>query len=181
MSEQPEDFDVTPGLEQFKKKWGPNQFRSDAQADKAYWALVVGGIGAGYPAGRITSNTESAIRVSGWSGNEKPGENSSICIIEGSYDDPPLVEQYKISVDLASGAWESLPRFVDVEGSDMPITFRTDGTAGVYSDHAKIKLRDTRTDNYWSTELVVDRSTGRCSVFRIPRGHKDAKLNRYRE
>ncbi len=182
------------GKKALHKQWQTNQFKqhkisvNNRDVDVGYWVIVVGGIGAGSCA-MINGNKEWELDTGPWKSlppyettvtGTAPGDNSSICIIQGSADvqDRPIIEQYKVSSDVTSGAWEVLPKFVLIDGDDLPITFRPDGTTAFVEDFKVIRLRDVRTDfENWTYRIVVSHGTGDCSVSVIGPSDRDALVN----
>ena len=141
-----------------------------------YWIYVAGGQGSGSIA-KIAGNDTWYIDVEG-SWKRPPGNNSMICIIKTKPDsEPPIPEQYKVTSDMALGSWEALPKFIQVDGTAFPITFRPDGSAAFPRDFAKIRLRDMRVDENWTWRMIVERGAGRCQSMLIQPGDSDAKVN----
>jgi len=170
--ETPDSISATDGS---RKSWGVNTYIPTTKLQ--YWALVVGGQGSGAPASKISSNDAWSLAVNGWT--RPPANNSMVCIILTGLDseDLPWAEQFKITSDLAEGTWEALPKFIDVEGTPFPITFRPDGSAAFPRDHMRIRLRDMRSDENWTWRIIVERGAGRCQATMIQPTDSDADRN----
>ncbi|NQT20324.1 MAG: prepilin-type N-terminal cleavage/methylation domain-containing protein [Planctomycetes bacterium] len=174
MARPTDTSDTLRADESVRKEWDQDQFKPTA--DKGYWACVVGGPPAGSKVMIRTAVNGWELQLSSALSNIQRN-NSFLCIVEGSPDDssPPVIEQYKISSDMLAGAWETLPKFVIVDGTYFPISFRPDGTAAFPYDHAVIRLRDIRlSPNKWQWRMIVDRGSGGCSISRIRPNDKDS-------
>lgn len=159
-----------------RKKWSDGQFAPEK--DKGYWACIVGGPGAGSSALITGASAGWALKLAS-PFERPPRDNSFLCIVEGGTDtnNPPAIKQYKIATDVLAGKWEALPKFVIVDGTYFPITFRPDGTAAFPYDHAAIRLRDIRTsEGQWQWRMIVDRGSGACSTSRISPSDKDSQV-----
>lgn len=159
------------------KGWADGQFMSDTV--KGYWACVVGGPGTGSKVMIIKAVSGGWVLSLKSSFQRRVRNNSSLCILEGnpSSNSPPVIQQYKVSSDMLGGAWEILPKFVIVDGTYFPITFRPDGTAAFPYDHAVIRLHDIRSStDLWQWRMIVDRGSGSCSVSRIKPSDRDSKV-----
>jgi len=155
-----------------RKSWAAGQYAN-------CWAFICSGVGSGYPAVKIAGSGVN----SGWmlplSGafSRKPVDNSVVAILPSSIDQP-VPEQWKVTSDMSSGAWDILPRFIDVEGTGFPITFRPDGSGAFPQNVAKIKLRDTRSDTMWTWFVSVDRAAGRVTECAIPADTEESTVYR---
>jgi len=147
-----------------RKQWGSLSFAGKV-------VTVTGGNGSGEGSVKIVSNTEWKLNVEGsWS---RPPWNNSFLSIHPQ-PDGDLPEQYKVTSDYFSGTWEALPKFIHIDGTGFPITFKADGMAAIMYGIAKIRLRDMRTDDdYWTWMIVVDRS-GRTKTIQLVPGSEDS-------
>ena len=175
MKRPTEDLDSIMTNTAIHKGWVIGKFQPGT--DKAYWACVVGGPGTGSKV--MISQAANAWVLRLKSSFQKPArDNSSLCILEGSRstNSPPVIQQYKVTSDMLGGSWEDLPKFVIVDGTYFPITFRPDGTAAFPYDHAVIRLRDIRASNdLWQWRMIVDRGSGSCSASRVRPSDRDSK------
>jgi len=157
-----------------KKAWVKQQFAPKSPV--YYWAIVVGGLGSGSKPAKISGNYEWYLNLDDPAWEKPPGVNSMICILKG-IKDSPVVEQFKVTSDLAGGAWEALPAFIYIDASGMPVTFRPDGSAlfrgGAPLDHGVIRLADMRVNEYWAWRMVIDRGSGRSVTSQISTGAPD--------
>ena len=135
------------------------------------YAMITGGTGSGGHGGEIADNNEWTLRMKE---SLKAWNNSFVSIYTPPVDPEDLPEQYKVTSDYFSGVWEALPKFIHVDGTGFPITFRPDGMAAMMYGAAKIRLRDMRTDDdYWTWMIVVDRS-GRTQSVQLVSGSPDS-------
>ena len=164
------------GDESIRRGWADGQFAPEK--DKGYWACIVGGPEAGSSA-LIAGADDGWVLKLKLPFERQPRDNSFLCIVEGGTDtnNPPVIQQYKVSSDMLAGAWEALPKFVIVDGTYFPITFRADGAAAFPYDHAVIRLLDIRTSEaQWQWRMIVDRGSGACSTSRISPSDKDSRV-----
>jgi len=157
--------------------WESGQFKPNAE--RGFWAVIVGGTGSGNSVliNKALGSWALLLREA-WP-SPAPNNRSAVCIVQGSphISDHPIIQQYKISSDMAAGAWAALPKFVIVDGTYFPIDFRPDGSAAFPYDHAVIRLRDQRTSSrYWRWRLIIDRGSGNCSISRIRRTDPDSRV-----
>jgi len=158
--------------------------------NKLFWAFIVGGKGAGHNPVEITRTSMGwMLEVKGWDSGGIPGNNSLLCILEGTKGGPPpdvTKLRYMISSDVTGGTWELLPESVDIDGTYFPITFAPDGSATFPYDHAVIRLRDLRSSARalnvdkprWGWRIVVARGSGRCTTSEILPGDIDEVCDR---
>lgn len=160
-----------------KKHWDASRFNSS----KKFWAVICGGDGVTSDPEQITGSTSWTITLKR-AFIHKPKDNSLVAILPPEMPlngkGLPQIDQYKVYSDMGSGTWESLPKYVLVDGLDMPITFCPDGSAKV-ADYAMIKLLDTRTDSEFTWRVIVDRGSGRAWSTQIHSESKDAYAEDY--